>query len=485
VLKLRLYDAVVSLTLSGLLAGCGGAPTRPASAVPTASPPPLTLQPCDIDRLPAWCGTLPVYEDRTARTGRKVNVKVVVLKASGSHPAPDPIFWLAGGPGAAATGDASYALKILGPAHAERDLVLVDQRGTGYSNPLACAQPADLDRARQVKALRDCVANLGSDPGAYTSAWAADDLDDARTALGYDQINLYGESYGATAAQVYLLRHEAHVRTASLVGSTLLDVPMFERYPVTSQNALEKLLARCETDTACRSAYPNLRHELLEVLARSDQGPVTLPLTDPRTGQPVLLTHETLRTGIHSLLAGTETAALLPHLIHLIYSEDWNSVAAFIAPSLSSDPSTTQWRVINLAILCYEEWAKTRPAETTALSRGSYLGYTDVRAITVPEDLCGVLPPPKPAALYGPVTGSSVPVLLVNGEVDPQDPPENVAGARQRYPNGLALIAPGQSHGYTGIACRATIMADFIAQGTVAGLRAECLGQVELPAFVK
>jgi hypothetical protein len=154
---------------------------------------------------------------------------------------------------------------------------------------------------------------------------------------------------------------------------------------------------------------------------------------------------------------------------------------------MSPDPPTAHWRIINLTILCYEDWAKTRPAETAALAlrSGSYLGYTDVRAITVPEDICAVMPRPQAAALYGAVTGSAVPVLLVNGEADPQDPPESVAGAKQRYPNSLTLVAPGQAHGYTGIPCRASIMADFIARGSVAGLQTECLKQVELPAFVK
>jgi pimeloyl-ACP methyl ester carboxylesterase len=308
-----------------------------------------------------------------------------------------------------------------------------------------------------------------------------------RTALGYDQINLYGESYGATAVQVYLLRHEVHVRTASIVNGTLLDVPIFERFPISSQKALERLFARCEADPACQTAFPYLKQEFVEVLARVDKGSVTLPMNDPRSGQPVMLTHETLSTGIHSLLAGTETTAMLPHFIHMIYNQDWRGVAAFVAPFFSSDPQSAQWKLINLTILCHEDWAKIRQAETDALtlSSGSHLRYTDVRALTVPEEICAVMPRPQAAALYEPVTGSAAPVLFVNGEADPQDPPENVANAKRRYPNSLTLVAPGQAHGYTGIPCRASIMADFIGRGSVSGVRTECLEQVSLPAFAK
>jgi pimeloyl-ACP methyl ester carboxylesterase len=422
-----------------------------------------------------------VFENRAAQSGRKIDLRVGVIKARGTHPTLDPIFWLAGGPGGAATEDASYAMQILGSANEQRDLVFVDQRGTGGSNKLDC--PRSSDSSRQVEDLRACLDNLGSDPSAYTTAWAIDDLDDVRSALGYDHVNLYGESYGATAAQVYILRHDDHVRTATLVGGTLLDLPIFERFPLSSQQALEMMFARCEADASCHSAYPNLRQEFVEVLARLERGSVKLPINDPWTGQSVLLTRATLSTGIHGLVTGTETTTMLPQLIHMIYNQDWNGVAAFIDPFVSRDTPAAHWIIMNLTILCHEDWAKTRQAETTALSSGSYLRYSDVRALTVPEDICAAMPQPEVAALYGPVTDSSVPVLLVNGEADPQDPPENVAGANQRYPNSLTLVAPGQGHGYTGISCRASIIADFIADGSVSGLSTECLEQVALPAF--
>ena len=156
-------------------------------------------------------------------------------------------------------------MQVLGSANYKRDLVFVDQRGTGNSNKLVC--PQSTDPTRQVEELRACVANLGNDPSAYTTAWAMDDVDDVRAALGYDRINLYGGSYGATAAQVYILRHESHVRAAALDGISLLDVPMFERYPISSQEALEFMFSRCEADAACHSAFPDLGQEFAGALA--------------------------------------------------------------------------------------------------------------------------------------------------------------------------------------------------------------------------
>jgi pimeloyl-ACP methyl ester carboxylesterase len=466
----------MALLLICLLAACSGR---------AAQSPRLDLKPCVVgDEYPAECGTLSVFEDRAAQSGRKIDLQLAVIKARTSgQPAPDPIFVLAGGPGTSAIEWGNYYMQLLGPANELRDVVLVDQRGTGGSNKLEC--PDSIDPDRRVEALRSCLAGLNGDPRAYTTVWAMDDLDDVRAALGYDRINLYGGSYGTIAAEVYTLRHGEHVRTAALDGATLLEVPIFERWPITSQKALERLFARCEADAACHSAYPNLQQEFAEILSRLNQAPVTLPIDNPATGQPFVLTAEFFRTSIHNGLGSTPMAVFVPQFIHLVYTEDWSGLAAFLAPFVNSDSSTPQWQIMNLTILCYEEWAKMRPAEIAGTSAGSYLSYDDVRALTVPEEICAAMPQPKEEALdYGSLKKSSIPVLFFNGEADPQDPPENVAGAKERYPNSLILVAPGQSHGFTGIPCHASIVADFITQGSAAGLQTGCLEQVELPAII-
>ena len=125
-----------------------------------------------------------------------------------------------------------------------------------------------------------------------------------------------------------------------------------------------------------------------------------------------------------------------------------------------------------------------RPDKIAEASAESYLKYADIRALTVPEEICAAMPPPKAEALdYGPLKESSIPILFFNGDADPQDPPENVAPAKERYPNSLVLVAPGQSHGFTGIPCHASIMADFFATGSTTGLQTSCLWQVGLPAI--
>jgi pimeloyl-ACP methyl ester carboxylesterase len=332
-----------------LVAACLSA-CAPAATAPTPS---LHLEPCQLGEIAAQCGTLKVYENRATNQGRQIDLKVAVIKAQGLNPAPDPIFYLAGGPGSSAIDDAPYAMLVLKSALQHRDLALVNQRGTGGSNRLTCPRSikestgmVPLDD-RMVQDLRGCLSHLDGDPAAYATAWGMDDLDDVCAALGYEKINLYGESYGPTAEQVYLQRHGAHVRTMTLEGVTLVDVPMFEQLPRSSQAALDLLLARCQADSACQAAYPNLRAELSAVIARVEQQPVELPLTDPATGQTVKLNRAMLIQGIHSLLLQTPTAVMLPHMIHQLYSGNYSEIAQVVAKYLSAGAPTAVWHIMN------------------------------------------------------------------------------------------------------------------------------------------
>src|SRR5688572_3960416 len=188
--------------------------------------PSLELKTCQVRGIKgdAKCGTLEVFENRATRKGRKIPINVVVLPATGAKREPDALFYFAGGPGSAATEDAPGFVDILARIREHRDLVFVDQRGTGQSNPLNCNlfNPADpqsfFGSFFPVDDVRKCREQLEpkADLTLYTTEIAMDDLDEVRAALGYEQINLYGASYGTRAALVYLRQHPKHVRTAML-----------------------------------------------------------------------------------------------------------------------------------------------------------------------------------------------------------------------------------------------------------------------------
>lgn len=224
---------------------------------------------------------------------REIDIRVVVIPASRAPVEPDPIFWFSGGPGVAATDDATAAVALFSPLLQHRDLVLVDQRGVGGSHPLTCPMPDPSEMAEPDFSLADyasdCLANLDADPRFYTTAIAMDDVDAVRAALGYELINVYGGSYGATAAQVYLRNHEEHVRSVVLLSGSLLDVPMFELEAYNSQYALDVLFARCAANARCSAAYPDVRSEFLGLLERLQREPADIGLVDPTTNTPALL----------------------------------------------------------------------------------------------------------------------------------------------------------------------------------------------------
>jgi pimeloyl-ACP methyl ester carboxylesterase len=442
------------------------------SADRAASVAPLRLESCWVGGVPALCGALSVPENRATGAGRSISLKVVVVSAQEAR-LPDPVFWLAGGPGVAATDDLPGAVRFLSAVNRNRDLVFVDQRGTGGSNRLVCPQGPDV--GGWTDELRSCLATLPADPSAYTTAWAMDDVDDVRRALGYEMVNVYGGSYGATAAQVYVQRHPARVRSATLIGGTLLEVPIFERFPANSQRALAMAFARCARDPACRATYPDPAGDLRALTTRLDAGPVELPVTDPSTGEPARFTRSMLGPGLHTLLRDPATAALVPRVLHSASRGDWNDVLSLQPGSAGSDAPS--WVLMNLTILCHEPWARLDPARMAGPGDRSYLSYADVRTLTVPEAVCALVPPPEPAAVYAPPVPVGVPMLFINGEVDPQDPPANVVAASRSYPDSLTVTAAGESHQFTRPGCLATVIEAFIATASTQGLRSTCLAE--------
>ena len=321
------------------------------SAVPTTAAPAHLLagQPmtgCTIESeapvtatAAAVCGTLEVPEDRSDPSGRMIGLRVAVIPAQTDTPEPDAFFAVAGGPGRAGTEMFGWLPGFFDDIHATRDIVVVDQRGTGGSNALVLRpmpdttglSPAEVDAQLQSWA-DDWSASIEADPRQYTSSVAADDLDAVREALGYDMIDLYGTSYGATLAQYYIRQHPDHVRVAIMDGGTPVDVPVFERMAADSQAALELLFDRCADDDACNAAMPDLSIEWSE-LATSLGAGIDTGLTDPDSGDPVVATLDQVAPGLHQALLDPATAARLPLAIHLGYEGQWAQVVEILPES--------------------------------------------------------------------------------------------------------------------------------------------------------
>src|SRR5438034_2647169 len=258
------------LLLRAITAGATGARAQTNAVTPQL------LQPCSVPQIPdkALCGNFEVFENRGTRKGRKISLKIVALPATGKERAADPLFYIAGGPGASATEDAPGIAQIFAKVRERRDLVFLDQRGAGGSHPLNCAffNPDDpqsyLGYFFPLEEVKRCRRELEatSDLSLYTTPIAADDLDEVRAALGYDKINLFGGSYGTRAALVYLRQHPEHVRTVMLQGVAPTNQFMPYDFPQGTERALQGVLEECAADDACHRAFPEVKADEQKVL---------------------------------------------------------------------------------------------------------------------------------------------------------------------------------------------------------------------------
>ena len=432
------------------------------------------------------CGTLRVFENRETREGRTVDLKIVVLPGLGTDAQPDPLFFLAGGPGQGAAKMAKQLSEVFRRVQTQRDIVLVDQRGTGVSNPLNCEADHDslaaLNERDEValERLRHCLRGLDADTRLYTTTIAMDDLDDVRRHLGYDRVNLYGGSYGTRAALVYLRRHGDHVRSVVLDGVAPPDMRLPLFFARDAQRALDKLLADCETGEACRAKYPDLAARTRALLARLEKNPPRLRLTHPRTGiaEDVSVTAALVANVLAGALYSPTISALLPELLARAEANDFQGLLAL---GLVNENSSENMSVgMQLSVICAEDYPRVTHVESTRESRGSVFGD---HLLTSRMKACEFWPRGKvDDSFYHPVT-SNIPVLILSGDLDPVTPPSWGESVLPHLSNGRHIIVPGTGHGAIGTGCGIRLIHQFIEQGSAENLDTSCLEGLRRPPF--
>jgi len=460
-----------------LLAGC-------ASAQPP--PTPAWLQPCRVPGVSfeARCGTYHVREDRTARAGRTIPLYVVVLPARGPRPARDPVFYLEGGPGIPATESAAEVAEDLAPVLAERDIVLIDQRGTGRSNPLDCPLAAPLGALFDPEDLRACREALErrADLTRYTTLDAVEDLDEVRRALGLGPVDLIGSSYGTVLAQAYLRVHPEGARAAVLIGT----VSPADPYPLSVardiESGLDHLFADCAADADCHAAFPDPRADLASLMARLEAGPKRVEMPDPDGGGPVTfdLTADLLRLTLPVRLYSAEAAARVPLSIHRAATGDFASLARavlILRRRLWNGRSLGQV----LTIDCSESLPADRltPEAVAAATGGTFHGDFRVRAH---RTMCADWPRVAVSPGFFEPVRAATPVLLLGGALDPIVPPHHGEAVARHLPNARLVIVAGESH-FPINDCTRRLLRDFLAAGSAADLDTICAAEGRRPPF--
>ncbi|HEX6045221.1 MAG TPA: alpha/beta hydrolase [Pyrinomonadaceae bacterium] len=477
------------LLIVGLIAAL-----QTSSAAPQNQPS-IELKPCEVKGIngPARCGTLEVFENRATRKGRKININVLVLPATGEKREPDAFFYFAGGPGSGATEDAPGLAQQFANVRQHRDLVFVDQRGTGQSSPLDCQfydakNPQSyfgyffpLDDVRKCRQELEAKADLTL----YTTTIAADDLDEVRAALGYDKINLLGGSYGTRAAMVYLRQHPKHVRTAMLQGVSPTNQYLPKDYPEQTERALQGVLSDCVADEACNSAFPNIKSESKAVLERLMKAPVDVEFKTPGSETPikVSLSRDLAAEAVRYMLYNAGAATRIPLLLHLAAEGNFAPLAQ-TALNYRRNLVGTGSNGMYLTVTCAEDIPWITRKEDEHLAQNTFLGEYRLRQ---QREACALWPRGTIPSDYGKPVRSDVPVLMLTGEWDPVTPPVNAEYVARTLPNSVQIVVPQGGHGFGGlenIDCIVRLSGEFVERGTTKGLDTACVKSIKRRPFV-
>ena len=461
------------------------------AAACTSSPPPprLALSPCRLPGvdMPAQCGTYEVWENRATREGRRVKLAVAVLPARMRTHEPDPIVILAGGPGQGAISLASQVLPLFARLNDSRDLLFVDQRGTGASNPLDCEdeqeQPlqAAFEESLPERVVVKCLEQLDADPRQYVTSIAVEDLDEVRAALGYDKLDLWGGSYGTRVALEYVRRHGDHVRSMVLDGVAPANMKLPLSFVADGESALERLVAACEGEELCHKVYPDLRRTIARLRAQLKRSPARVAIQDPRSGEreTIEVNENVFLSGLFRPLYVAELASLLPYGVESAASGDFNPLLAQNL-EFADDVSENLSIGMHLSVICAEDVPQITPKDLADLAH-SFFG----RALV--DDFihaCKLWPRGDvPQDYYEPVR-SNVPALILSGGIDPATPPRHGDYVASTLPNARHLVAPQLGHGVSLHGCGPRLVEQFVRKASAAELDGRCLERIPRPLFV-
>lgn len=430
-------------------------------------------------------GTFKVFENREAGNGRMIELKVVVLHATGTDPRPDPIFYFAGGPGQAIAD--LYRGWVESGLRTKRDIVLINQRGTGGDNHLQVEVGTDddlqtyMDTVFQIEAYRNALEELKKnyDLSMYSTSTAMDDINEARIALGYDRINIMGGSYGTRACLVYMRRHPETVRTAVLNGVAPIAFhnPLYHAYG--AQRALDLVLTECADDPDCSRAFPNVANEFQAVMDRLKQAPADAMVIHPVTDEevPVNISWQAFAETLRMMMYSVRGSRSVPLFIHRAYEGDFDAIAR---QALIRNRALFKSLAMGmlLCVTCSEDIPYIDPEEIPEAVGDSFFGDFRVRNQMA---ICEFWPQSKLPKNYGDDVSVPVPTLLLSGILDAVTPPRWGEQAARHLPNSLHVIAPG-AHGVGG-PCIAELIDRFHDTGSVADLDPSCVKDMKLPPF--
>jgi pimeloyl-ACP methyl ester carboxylesterase len=451
---------------------------------------PLQTKPCRVKGFEGevQCGSVQRALDPKAAAGKKIEVHFVVLPALARNKLPDPLFFLAGGPGQSAINLAAQVKPLFRRLNNRRDIVFVDQRGTGKSANLACPMnPKDRLKplsellapeatAQQTALCLDALAKREhGNFNAYNTTIAMQDLDAVREALGYAQINLAGGSYGTRAALEYQRLFPKNVRRSVIDGVAPPDMVLPESFGVDAKASLELMFAGCAKDATCNKRYPDLKAQFEKLMASL---PAKTRLAHPVTGrsEEVTITRDMISGWLRLPLYAPQFAQALPFAISQAAAGEFTPFAGLGSALLGGESSALAWGM-HFAVVCAEDFpriaAKTDAAAPDVMMKLYTSACTKLKV--APTDAAFYTMPPAQSA-----------TLVLSGGADPVTPPRHgeraakALGAKAKH-----VVVPEAGHGVISIGCMRDVLFRFYSAETDAealAVDASCVTKIPRPA---
>ena len=451
----------------------------PASGVASE----VQFEPCRLTSatasasVPARCTTLAVPLDYAESEAGQISLHVAVIGARSARATAAPVVLISGGPGQSASESLVELRHVFQALSERRDIVVVDQRGTGASSPLHCAHelvedPFALraDTTLAMQRMGRCREQLAHDPRHFDSDAAVADLERVRQALGYARWNLYGFSYGSRVAQLYAARFPDHTRSVVMDAVLPLGVALGATVDESANQVIAAELARCSEKAACDNAFPELAARYRALLEALEASPREVEFEHPRTGElrSLPVAAGGLRRMLRLLAYQPETRVMIPALVHRASEGQLAPLVALAHDFEFSLDQRINW-LAHLSVLCREDL----PRIPEAVVSGS-------RELAHLAEACEVWDVPARAA-FDVSLPESVPMLMLSGEYDPVTPPGPVIALAERADKWRAVTAPGQGHIVSIRGCLPERVRAFFDAGAAGDLDMACVEQLSAP----
>jgi pimeloyl-ACP methyl ester carboxylesterase len=437
----------------------------------------------------AQCGELLVPENPEDPAGAMIKLSILRLPAISPVPNADPLLLIQGGPGGSSIEMASQIHQFFNDVRKNRDLIFVDQRGTGTSNPLQCEPMAEnfasLPESEQqqlyVQAMKNCAEKYRLQAPFFTTPQAVQDLDTVRKALGYAQINLWGGSYGTRVAMEYARRYPEHARTLVLDGVAPVAIALPKYFARDAFAALSAVNAECQAQIECANSFGNIVDKANAVLQRladlqAAGEPLHVAYEHPRHQQSetLVLTPKSFSSLLFMSLYSRDLTVLLPRAISSAERGDYRLLAALNSLSAEQANNMNIAEAMRYSVVCNEDWQLISAADVAQSE--AFLGMNFVQDMAA---VCEFWPKASlPSDYWKPIT-SNVPALLLSGNHDPVTPIVWAKNLAEHFPNATLLEAPGGNHSISMEGCVPQIIAQFIERASMDNIQTECVAQIK------